>query len=164
MSDDAALPARTTLADLDPVQALEAVFLLAQRLSRDLAGAPALTARSLTPDGYAVLVNTAAEAGSPIARIGRRAVAASADLQGTRQALIADGLIVEQPGASGRQLSYALTAAGAETLAAIRAELAERLAGLPEKSWRPLSRTAILLRTVGDNLGAPRGRQPRKPT
>ena len=160
MSDTKPTADRNALANLDRAQGLDAMVLLALRLTRDLATAPALASRSLTTESYAILANLAQDAGSPVAKIGKRALPMGAELREARQALLTAGLVAEHKGAEGGKAGYALTEAGKAAILAIRAELAVKLAAVPEKSWRALSRTASLVRATSDAVAGPRAQKP----
>lgn len=155
MSDNDQTNGSDSLSDLDPARRLEVMVLLAQRLTNDLATASALTSRSLSVEAFALLANLSADAGSPVAKIGKRATG-GVESREARKSLLSAGLVAENKDAAGGKTTLVLTEQGKATIASIRAELAEKVAAVPEKYWRALSRTASLVRSVSQGVSGPR--------
>ncbi len=138
-----------------PVEAVEAIVLMAQRLTQDLLRAEPIASRGLSLDGVTYLL-AASQSEVRLARLGRLAAVAG-DIRAARRELVSAGLLSQAKGADGK-LEFTLTETGAELAAAVRAEFARVAAALDTKNAERLPRVLLTLRAVGNAFAPPRER------
>lgn len=138
-----------TPAPVNPGEAYESLLLLSHRWVNLVAASAPMAAHALTVPAFVALAAAAAQPGSPLGKLARKAGLDRAAAVEAMRGLRATGLVEQARGPEGKGASFTVTEKGRETLAAVRAGFAEAAAAIPEANWRAVPRIAGILRIAG---------------
>jgi len=142
-------------APVNPAEAFESLILLSHRWTAMVGASSIMAAHSMTVPSFVILTTAAAEPGTPLGKLSRKAGLEKADAVSAMRSLKIAGLIDEAASPEGKGRNLTATDKGRETLAALRAGFADAAGEVPEANWRAVPRLAAILRRSSRVLAKP---------